>query len=266
MLIAEGGVTALLDYGMMGSFTPAFRSSIAHLIAGLADKHLQVVMSSILAMSEEGYTSDSSRMLADVEAFADAHLNRPLRDINLGHVLNRLLELLRNNHLRMKGSFYLGIKALTQVEAIGRALDPDLNFIERGAPYAARLIRGKYGPTRMFDVLRNLLGESMDFLEEFPQDFRNIYQRIKRGRINIPLEHKIDPKGFEPLRKTLDSIANRLANAILAASVLICSSIIVLADVPPFVGDVSIPGILGMVWGTYMCLRLVLSIWRHGGL
>ena len=266
MLIAEGGVTALLDYGMMGSFTPAFRSSIAHLIAGLANKNLQVVMSSILAMSEEGYTADSTRMLADVEAFADAHLNRPLRDINLGHVLNRLLELLRNNHLRMKGSFYLGIKALTQVEAIGRALDPDLNFIERGAPFASRLIRGKYGPARLFDVLRNLFGESLDFLEEFPQDFRNLYQRIKRGRINIPLEHKIDPNGFEPLRKTLDSIANRLANAILAASVLICSSIIVLADVPPFMADVSIPGILGMVWGTYMCLRLVLSIWRHGGL
>ncbi len=250
----------------MGSFTPAFRSSIAHLIAGLADKNLPVVMRSILAMSEEGYSTDPTGMLSDVEAFADTHLNRPLRDINLGRVLNRLLELLRNNHLRMKGSFYLGIKALTQVEAIGRSLDPDLNFIEMGAPYAERLIREKYGPGRLFGLFRSLLGESLDFLEDFPGDFRNAYQRLKRGRINIPLEHKIDPKGFEPLRKTLDSIANRLANAILAASVLICSSIIVLADIPPHLGRVSIPGIVGIVFGAYMCLRLVLSIWRHGGL
>jgi ubiquinone biosynthesis protein len=266
LFIQRGGVTALLDYGMMGSFTPAFRSSIAHLIAGLADKNLPVVMRSILAMSEEGYSTDPTGMLSDVEAFADTHLNRPLRDINLGRVLNRLLELLRNNHLRMKGSFYLGIKALTQVEAIGRSLDPDLNFIEMGAPYAERLIREKYGPGRLFGLFRSLLGESLDFLEDFPGDFRNAYQRLKRGRINIPLEHKIDPKGFEPLRKTLDSIANRLANAILAASVLICSSIIVLADIPPHLGRVSIPGIVGIVFGAYMCLRLVLSIWRHGGL
>lgn len=266
MLIQSGGVTALLDYGMMGSFTPAFRSSIAHLIAGLAEKNLPIVMRSILAMSEEGYSIEPGRMLADVEAFSDAHLNRPLRDINLGVVLNRLLELLRNNHLRMKGSFYLGIKALTQVEAIGRSLDPELNFIELGGPFAARLIRGKYEPGRVFGVFRNLLGESLDFLEDFPHDFRNLYQRIKHGHLNIPLQHKIDPLGFEPLRKTLDSIANRLTNAILAASVLICSSIIVLANIPPHFGTVSIPGILGLLWGTYMCLRLVLSIWRHGGL
>ncbi len=266
MLIEPGGVTALLDYGMMGSFSPGFRSSVAHLVAGLAEKNLQQVMRSILAMSEEGYTVEPTRMLADVEAFSEAHLNRPLRDINLGEVLNRLLELLRNNHLRMKGSFYLGIKALTQVEAIGRALDPDLNFILAGEPYAARLIRGKYEPGRVFGVLRGVLSESLDFLEDFPHDFRNIYQRIKAGRINIPLEHKIDPKGFEPLRKTLDSIANRLTNAILAASVLICSAILALAKVPPLVGNTSLPGIIGLVWGGYMCLRLVLSIWKHGGL
>ena len=69
------------------------------------------------------------------------------RDIKLGEVLNKLLEMLRNNHLRMKGNFYLGIKALTQVEDIGRSLNPDLNFVKLGEPYAMRQIEGKYHPT-----------------------------------------------------------------------------------------------------------------------
>jgi len=266
MLILNGGITGLLDYGMMGSFTPAFRSSIAHLIAGLAEKNHQQVMRSILEMSEEGYAGDTTKMLADVEEFSGTHLNQPLREIKLGVVLNKLLELLRNNHLRMKGSFYLGIKALTQVEAIGRSLNPDLNFIKGGEPYAMRLIEGKYHPKRMFGLFRKLVGESLDFLEEFPHDFRNFYQRMKHGKLNIPLQHKIDPEGFEPLRKTLDSIANRLTNAILSASVLICSSILILSGLPPKVGDVPIIGLLGLIWGFYMCMRLVLSIWKHGGL
>ncbi len=266
MFILPGGVTGLLDYGMMGSFTPAFRSSVAHLIAGLAEKNHQQVMRSILEMSEEGYASDTTSMLSDVEEFSGTHLNRPLREINLGEVLNKLLEMLRNNHLRMKGAFYLGIKALTQVEAIGRSLNPDLNFIILGEPYAMKLIEGKYHPKRLLGLLQKLFSESIDFLDEFPHDFRNIYQRIKHGQINIPLEHKIDPQGFEPLRKTLDSIANRLANAILASSVLICSSILILSQVPPKVGSVPIIGVIGLIWGGYMCLRLVLSIWKHGGL
>lgn len=266
LLVLEGGIAGLLDYGMMGSFTPAFRSSIAHLIAGLAEKNHPQVMRSIIEMSEEGFAGNTARMLADVEEFSGAHLNQPLREIKLGLVLNKLLDLLRNNHLRMKGSFYLGIKALTQVEAIGRSLNPDLNFIKGGEPYAMRLIQGKFHPRRMASLLRKLFGETLDFLEDFPHDFRNLYQQIKHGKFNVPLQHKIDPEGFEPLRKTLDSIANRLANAILSASVLICSSILVLSGLPPKIGGVSLLGLLGLAWGFIMCLRLALSIWKHGGL
>lgn len=266
MLVVKDGATGLLDYGMMGSFTPPFRSSIAHMIAGLAEKNHQQVMRSILEMSEEGYAADTTKMLTDVEEFSGTHLNRPLKDIKLGVVLNKLLEMLRNNHLRMKGSFYLGIKALTQVEAIGRDLNPDLNFIKKGEPYAMKLIEGKYQPKRLMGLLGKLFSESLDFLEDFPHDFRNFYVRIKHGKFSFPLEHKIDPEGFEPLRKTLDSIANRLTNAILTASVLICSSILVLSGLPPKIGGVPIIGALGLLWGAYMCLRLVLSIWKHGGL
>jgi ubiquinone biosynthesis protein len=266
VLVLPNGVTGLLDYGMMGTFSPPFRSSIAHLIAGLAERDHQQVMDSILEMSEEGYASNPGKMLTDVENFSEAHLNQPLRDINLGEVLNKLLEMLRNNNLRMKGSFYLGIKALTQVEAIGRSLNPDLNFIKLGEPYAMRQIEGKYHPSRILGLARKLFGEGLDFLEDFPHDFRQLYQRIKHGKINIPLQHKIDPEGFEPLRKTLDSIANRLTNAILTASVLICSSILVLSGLPPKIWEVPIIGLAGLIWGTFMCLRLVLSIWKHGGL
>ncbi len=266
MMILKDGVTGLLDYGMMGSFTPAFRSSIAHMIAGLAEKNHQQVMRSILEMSEEGYTSDTTGMLANVEEFSGTHLNQPLKDIQLGVVLNKLLEMLRQNHLRMKGSFYLGIKALTQVEAIGRALSTELNFIKQGEPYAMKLIEGKYHPNRLFALARKLVSESLDFLDEFPHDFRNFYIQVKHGKLNIPLQHKIDPEGFEPLRKTLDSIANRLTNAILAASVLICSSILILSDIPPRIAEIPVIGAAGLIWGFFMCIRMVLSIWKHGGL
>ncbi len=266
MTVLNDGAVGLYDYGMMGSFSPAFRSSIAHMIAGLAEKDHQQVMQSIVQMSEEGYVERGDQMLRDVEEFSEAHLNQPLKDINLGYVLNKLLEVLRKNELRMKGSFYLGIKALSQVEAIGRGLNPDLNFVILGKPYASRLIEDKYHPLHLLGLGKKVLAQSVDFLEEFPHEFRGLYERAKRGQLNIPLEHKIEPQGFEPMRKTLDSIANRLTNAILAASVLICSSILTLADLPPRIWEISIFGAAGLIWGFYLCIRLILSVWKHGGL
>ena len=259
-------MVGLIDYGMMGSFTPSARSSIAQLLAGLAQDDHQAVMSAVLDVTEERYTDEPTKMLAEVESFSELHLSQSLKDINLGKVLNKLLELLRNNKLRMKGSFYLGIKALTQVEAIGRALDPDLNFISRGEPYARRMIEGKFELPHFTQVIKRLLMGGFDFLEEFPADFRNLYQRLKAGKLSIPIEHKIDAKGFDPMRQTLHSIANLLATAILTASVLICSSILILAAAPPVVWHISLFGLLGLLWGATMGLRLAIHVWRHGGL
>jgi ubiquinone biosynthesis protein len=266
MCVLPGGVVGLIDYGMMGSFTPSSRSSIAQLLAGLAEEDHQAVMSAVLDITEERYTEEPTQMLADVEAFSELHLSQSLKDINLGKVLNKLLELLRKNRLRMKGSFYLGIKALTQIEAIGRGLNPELNFIQQGEPYARRMIEGKFELPHLSQVLRRLLMGSFDFLEEFPGDFRNLYQKIKAGKLHIPIEHKIDSGGFEPMRKTMHSVANLMAVAILTASVLICSSILMLAAVPPVIWGLSLFGFLGLLWGAAMGLRLAIHIWRHGGL
>ncbi len=266
MTVLDDARIVLYDYGMMGKFTPQMRESIALLVSGLAEKNHSQTTRSILDLSEEGIAKDQMLLQSEVEKFAEQNLSRPLRDISLGAVLNSLLDLLRDNQLRMKPAFYLGIKALAQVEAIGRSLDPDLNFIKLGEPYATRVLLGKFGAGRVGGILRGVAVEALDFLRDFPGDFRQLYQSIRRGKLNIPLEHKIDPKGFEPLRTTLDSIANRLTNAILTAAVLICSSIVLLANVPPHLGTVSIPGIIGLLFGAYMCLRLVLSIWKHGGL
>jgi len=266
LTVLKGGVMGVYDFGMMGEFALGFRSSVAHLIAGLAEQDNRQVMSALIDMSEAGSAADTVKMLRDVEELSSKHLNKPLAEINLSLVFNSLLELLRNQHLRMKGSFYLGIKALSQVEAIGRELNPDLNFVQIGKPYAIKLIADRYRPQRLLQILQKLSGASVDFLEELPGDFRIVWNRLRRGQLNIPLQHKIDPKGFEPLRNTLDTISNRLANAILTASVLICSSILILSGIPPKIWDVPVFGAVGLGWGVWMGIRHAMAARRHGGL
>ena len=266
LCVLPGGVVGVMDFGMMGSFTPSFRASIARLLAGLAKKDHGMVMTAILDISKERFTEDPNKMLSEVEAFSDLNLSGPLENIKLGEVLNKLLALLRHNRLRMDDSFYLGIKAFTQVEAIGQALNPSLNFIARGEPFARPMIEEKYKFPHVTEVLGKLLTGSLDFLEQFPADFRNLYQRFKAGKLTIPIEHKINSEGFEPLRKTMHSIANLMAAAILTASVLICSSILVLASMPPVLWHISLFGFLGLVWGSIMGFRLAIHVWKHGGL
>ncbi|MBM3857448.1 MAG: AarF/ABC1/UbiB kinase family protein [Verrucomicrobia bacterium] len=266
MIVLSGGVIGLYDYGMMGTFSLQFRRSIAGLITGLAKRNHRQVMRAILDMSEEGSVDDSVHFLSQVEEFSNENLAESLRDIKLGEVLNKLLAMLRENKLRMKGNFYLGIKALTQVEAIGRHLDPTLNFIVLGKPYAMELISERYQPQRILKIGMRMLTETIDFLDDLPHDLQLLYTKLKRGQISLPLEHRIAPEGIEPLRQTLDSVFNRLVNALLASSLLIASSILIHSRIPPHLFGIPVFGLVGFLLGFYLCLRLAISIWRHGGL
>lgn len=266
MVVLPGGVIGLYDYGMMGMFTSQFRRSIAGLITGLAKRNHRQVMRSILDMSEEGSVNDPVHFLSEVEEFSNENYSESLRDINLGEVLNKLLAMLRENRLRMKGNFYLGIKALTQVESIGRYLDPNLNFIVLGKPYAMELITERYQPRRIFKIITRIATETIDFLDDLPHDLRLLYTKLKRGQLSLPLEHRIAPEGIEPLRQTLDSVCNRLVNALLASSLLIASSILIHSRIPPHLFGIPVFGLVGLFLGFYLCLRLAISIWRHGGL
>ena len=264
--ILSPGVLVLYDYGMMGMLSVPFRENIANMVVGLVEKDSRMVSRSLLGMSEEGYVEEPRLLESDVEAFAQQHLDCPLKDLKLGFVLNRLLELLVNHKLRMKADFYLGVKALTQVEASGRVLDPDLNFVRFGEPYAMEVIEGKFDVKQILKNLYSTIGETADFLKDFPQEARDLYERVRSGRFRIPLEHRFDPKGFEPLRSTLNHITNRLVEAVLAAAILVCSSILILADHSNLWHFLPVLGIIGLVIGGGIALRLIAAIWRSGGM
>ncbi|MBI5687050.1 MAG: AarF/ABC1/UbiB kinase family protein [Verrucomicrobia bacterium] len=264
--ILPPGVLVLYDYGMMGVLSVPFRENIASMIVGLVEKDSRVVSRALLGMSEEGFVDEPRLLEGDVEVFAQQYLDCPLRDLKLGFVLNRLLDLLISHKLRMKADFYLGVKALTQVEASGRVLDPDLNFVRFGEPYAMQVIEGRFDVKQILKNIYSAVGETADFLRTFPLEARDLYERVRSGRYRIPLEHRFDPKGFEPLRSTLNHITNRLAEAVLSAAIMVCSSILILADHSSMWNFLPMLGLTGLVIGGSIAFRLVVAIWRSGGM
>jgi len=266
MGVQPDGVVVLYDFGMMGQLTPSFREDIADLVTSLTDRDSRAMMFAVIGMSEQSFVDKSVEFQEDLETFSENHLNKPLKEIKVGYVLNRLLDLLMKYQLRMKSAFYLGIKALSQVEDIGMALNPDLNFIELGKPHARKMFFEKLTFQRVQRSLMKLAVEGLRLAENLPGDFKELYSRIRSGTISIPIEHKVNPEGFEPMRRTLDQIANRLAEAILTAAVLICSGLLILSGIPPLVYGIPGLGLAGLGVGVYMCLRLTIAIWKRSGL
>jgi ubiquinone biosynthesis protein len=128
------------------------------------------------------------------------------------------------------------------------------------------MLETKYRPEHIYHILRKLSSTSLDILDDFPGDIRILWKRLQRGEINIPIQHKIDSEGIEPLRKTLNTTFNRLGNAILTAAVLITSSNLIASDLSPKIWGIPVIGLIGLACGVWMGLRHALSTRRSDGL
>jgi ubiquinone biosynthesis protein len=70
--------------------------------------------------------------------------------------------------------------------------------------------------------------------------------------------------GLEGLINTLERIVNRLAFSLVLSALVIASSIIVHARVPPIWHDMSVIGVLGYLLAGIMGFWLLVAMIRHG--
>ena len=81
-----------------------------------------------------------------------------------------------------------------------------------------------------------------------------------QGKVKIEFEHR----GLEPMLSAHDRISNRLAFAIVLASLVIGSSLIVLSGIPPKWHEIPVIGLVGFVIAGIMAFWLLVSILRRG--
>ena len=68
-----------------------------------------------------------------------------------------------------------------------------------------------------------------DLLKTFPQNIRNIFNKIQQGSLKLEFEHK----GLENLILELDKASNRLSFSMIIASLIIGSSLVIQSGFGP---------------------------------
>jgi len=259
ILVLEGNVICPLDYGMMGRLSTRHREGLGRLVVGVARRDERAITQALLDLSIGDEPESTSKLEADVADLVEEHLYRPLRELQVGVVLNQFVALLVRHRLRIPPDFYLLIKALVTVEGNGRRLAPDFDMVKHMKPFARRLVKERMSPRNLGRDLYHSTVELAMLLRHLPSDARELLGLMKRGKVRLEFEHK----GLEPVLKTHDQISNRIAFAIVLASLVIGSALIVLSDIPPKWREIPVIGIVGFTAAGLMGFWLLVSILRH---
>lgn len=260
ILFLENNVICYLDFGMMSRVSRKQMESLVD-AATYAVKHDEIKLTDILLrIVDFDREPDRKNLENSISELLDRYLFRELEDLDLSQILTNIMKVITKHHLRIPPDFYIMMKAVAASQALGRKLDPGFKYAEAMTPFLSRIKLEKLLPHRIITDLFDLTRESVQLLKEIPQETGTILKQIARGKAQIQLEHR----GFETMLSTFDKISNRLSFAILVASLVIGSSVIVLSGVPPKWNDIPIIGLAGFIVAAVMAIFLIITILRHG--
>jgi ubiquinone biosynthesis protein len=260
IFILPDNVICYLDFGMMGRIGRDSRENFANLLMSIVRRDEAKVSEGLLRLMASDEELDRQLLERDVADFLGSHFYRSLKDLDLGKFLQQLLEMATKHHLTIPANLFMMIKALSTVEGLGRRLDPEFNAADQAAPFIRRIHMERLQPKRLASDIYNSGKELLNLINDIPGEVREILKQARKGRVKIEFEHR----GLEPMMSTLDRISNRLAFAIVLASLVVGSSLIVLSNIPPKWHDIPVIGLIGFLLAFLMGFWLLWTILRHG--
>lgn len=233
------GKIVFIDFGAMGTLYPQDKELLENLLLHFIQKDVKKAIDTIKELAVKYNVPDErqlERELTEIVYLVDGNV---LSEISIGDIFEKVRVILNKNQVILPEDIYLLVKGVGQIEGIGRHLDPSLDIMKTLEPYAKRILRERMNSKYIFEKGTKKITQVSESWLSLPEDLRNISQKILNGE----LKHKHEVTGFKELLKILD----RLVVAIIIASLLIASSIVVLSGIPPKINEIPVLGFLGYV-------------------
>ncbi|MBU0592102.1 MAG: AarF/UbiB family protein [Pseudomonadota bacterium] len=252
-----GNRLAMLDFGMVGRLTHERRNQIVDLLASLARRNEQGMLDVLLEWTGNA-SVDDGKLAADVCELVVNYENVQLKDVRLSTLLQEITMIMREHSLVLPSDLTLLFKALVTLEGLGRQLDPEFHLITHLEPFVEQVIRERYTPSALWQRGLKDFSQFYGLVTGLPRDLGRLIREIRRGKFKIDL----DLKRLDHFGQQIDRSANRLTMAILTASLVIGSSIVMTVEGGPTLFGLPLFGLIGFLLAFFNSVWIIFSIWR----
>jgi ubiquinone biosynthesis protein len=255
----KDGRVALLDCGMVGRLDPRTQQILTEMLLAIVDLDAQRCAQLTLQLADSTRPVILARLENDYDRMLRKYYNLDLSQINFSIIIYEILQVARNNKIRLPSNMGLYAKTLANLEGVARGFNPDLNFIEEMKPLLTDLFRRQLlGDS----PVRSLLRTALDLKSLSLQTPRHIELLLDRVTSET-LQWNISIRGLDGLRRTTDDAANRLSFSILVGSLIMGAAII---STNPRTAQLSFLSNALFATASLLGLWLIISILRSGRL
>jgi predicted unusual protein kinase regulating ubiquinone biosynthesis (AarF/ABC1/UbiB family) len=214
---------SLIDFGMTARLSSALRDQIIRLLMDLADNRGDDAANALIEIGDELADFDRDRYGRDIAALLARNYDLAIGEVQAGEVMYELINISYSRGLRLPAELTLLAKALFNLDAVTRALDPSYSPIatirDYGNQIAADKARRELNPRKLLQVMM----QSGDLLSALPHRLDLLTQRLSTG----DFEMRIEIPQLTMLLNGLQKVANRIFSGLVLAAIVIASAMLI---------------------------------------
>ena len=182
LIQTEGsGKLVILDFGLVGNLQPDLKKKLSKIFLSLVSRDFQALSQTYVEIGDFGRRFSVREFQRDVSNFLGPQLGKPLKDIHLGQVMLDSTRIARKYQVRVPQDLVLFYRSIMTLEALGRKLDPDFEFVSYGQMFAKTLIRRRFSYDEIWRDLVKTFEGFRTLGTELPVQMQTLVQRLDQG-------------------------------------------------------------------------------------
>ena len=240
--IREGRII-WIDMGMMGRLTEHDREMIGKAVQGVALNDVGLIQQAVLAIGEFKERPDQRKLYEDIEGLLLKYGNTEMGQINIASVMTDLMDVMKNNKIKMPHGLTMLARGLTHMEGVLADIAPDINMVE----IATAHMSGEF--FRNFDFKKELKSSGRSIIKSFRKalDIPSMVADMMNGYLKGQAKVNLDLQVTDDLAQLLRRLVRNIVMGLWVMALLISSSIICTTDMTPKILGIPALGAFGYV-------------------
>ena len=221
VFITEDYKIALLDFGLIGSFSQRQRELLTNIVIAFSIGNSEIVARDILKLGHPTQRVPLDALQADIERIIAEHLKGSLNEIDVAAFAFHFVQTGQKYGVQIPSEFTCAVRALLNIEGIIQYLYPDLNVFGLIHQYSQKLIKESYTPQKIGNQVLQTAISSMGMVQTLPSHVEQVMMDLRHDGFPV----KLQDRAAEPLCDAINSLATKVCISFLLTAFLISFAI-----------------------------------------
>lgn len=213
---------AMVDFGMTARLSTTMRDQIVRLLLDIAENRGDDAAETLIEIGQLGERFDRQEFVAATASMVGRNYDLAIGEIEAGMLLYEMLNISFAHGLRLPAELTLLAKALFNLDAVTRSLDPTFSPIATIREFSTRIANERAKREMSLNRVFQVATQTSDLITALPHRLDIITQRLAANEFALKLE---SPQ-VHILLRGMQKIANRVFTGLVLGGIVVASAML----------------------------------------